>query len=235
MPLLLSSTVIQEKNKIGGGAVTLVAIEIIVPGLVEHIRIISDSVDLEWRGETWVALNFEIEDITDDAKGSIPQVDLRIANKADIMRTYIKAYDTYNKAYGFSPIEIHVFVVNKAVLDAYVDEDPYDEYTDLTGGWGEPIVEYIFDLKQPKIDKRWATFTMGAPNYYSRRYPLNRILKNFCRYPFKGERCGYIGDAYDEYGKLITCNHSLARCRELGNSTRFGNAPGVGKGGITVD
>jgi lambda family phage minor tail protein L len=213
MPIALSSIALQEKNKLAGGAITLVALEITIPGVAEPVRVVSDNQNLTWNGETWAAFNFEIEEINDQAKGEVPRVDLRVANVNRVMEAYIRDYDAYMKANGYSPVTVSIYVVNKAVIDADPD--------------APPEVEYVFDLKQPKSGQRWATFTLGAPNYYTRRYPLNRILKNSCRYRFKGERCGYAGAE-------TACSHTLARCRELSNSTRFGGAPGVGKGGIDV-
>jgi phage-related protein len=213
VPLLLSSIAIQEKNKLAGGAITLVCLKITIPGVAEPLRIVSDSQNLTWQGEMWGAFNFEVDEITDQSTGEIPRVDLRVANVNRVMDAYLRDYDAYTKANGYTPVEIYIYVVNKAVID--------------DDGNAAPEVEYLFELKQPKSSSRWATFTLGAPNYFTRRYPLNRILKNHCRFRFKAVRCGYTGAG-------TSCSHTLSACRALGNSTRFGGAPGVGKGGIEV-
>lgn len=91
-----------------------------------------------------------------------------------------------------------------------------------------PETEYVFHLKQPKTSSKWATFTLGANNPFSKRFPLNRLLKNRCRYKqFRNWRCGYAGAE-------TTCDRTLARCRELGNSERFGGTPGVGNSPVIV-
>jgi len=213
MPILLSSAAIAEKNKLAGGAITLVALMITIPGVADPVRIVSDNADLTWKGETWQAFPFEIDEVTDSSTGEIPRVDLRVANVNRVMDAYLRDYDAYTKANGFTPVEVRIYVVNQAVIDA--------------DGNAAPEVEYVFDLKQPKSSAKWATFTLGAPNVFTRRFPLHRILKNHCRFRFKSARCGYAGAE-------TACNHTLARCRELGNSIRFGGAPGVGKEGIEV-
>ncbi len=213
MPLLLSSAVIAEKNKLAGGAITLVCLKITIPGVAEPVRLVSDSVNLVWQGEAWVAFSFEIEEITDSSTGETPRVDLRVANVNRVMDAYLRDYDAYTKANGYTPVEVAIYVVNKAAIDL--------------DGNADPEVEYIFDLHKPKAGARWATFTLGAPNIFMRRFPLNRILKNHCRYRFKSARCGYSG-------VVDSCSHTLAACRALNNSSRFGGAPGVGKGGIEI-
>jgi phage-related protein len=89
-------------------------------------------------------------------------------------------------------------------------------------------VEHRFDLKQPQFDNVWATFTLGASNPFNRRFPQAMISQNHCRFRFKSDRCGYPGAE-------TVCDHTLSRCRALGNSIRFGGAPGVGNAGILID
>lgn len=50
------------------------------------------------------------------------------------------------------------------------------------------------------------------------RIPRNQISRSFCRFRFKSSECGYAGAEFQ-------CNKTLQRCRELGNSTRFGAFP----------
>lgn len=213
MPLPLSSAAIQEKNKLvsGHGNYWIVLIDINVPGLAEHIRVTSDNIETVWNGDTYTPFPFEIEEVSDSSSGEVPRVDIRVSNVTRVLERYIQDYDYYTKQNGYSPVELTISVVHSAHLD-------------LT----EPETEYVFHLKQPKTNAKWATFTLGANNPFSKRFPLNRLLKNRCRYKqFKNTRCGYTGTA-------TTCNRTLTRCRELGNSDRFGGFPGVGNSPIFV-
>lgn len=214
MPLELSSIAIQEKNKLAGGAAFHIALKIVIPGFAEPVRVCSDNVNLTWQGETWVAFPFEIEEITEQSTGEVPRVDLRVANVGGVMGAYLRDYDNYCKANGYTAIDVTIYVVNLAVI--------------LANGNADPEVEYQLLLTQPKAGSKWATFTLGAPNIYTRRCPLNRLFKNHCRFKFKDARCGYTGAA-------TSCAKTLAACRTLLNAPRFGGAPGVGKGGILVD
>jgi len=204
-----------EKNMLNADSAFLVALKITIPGITDPVRVINNSEDVTWKSETWVAFPFTIEELTDQSGGEVPAVVIRVSNVNRIMEVYLQQYDDYVKANGYSPITVDIYVINTKVIAASPD--------------AEPEVEHTFELKKPSTNAMWATFQLSAMNPYMRRFPQNRILSNHCRFKFKGTdgRCGYAGGE-------TTCNHTLARCRELSNSTRFGGAPGVGTGGFEV-
>lgn len=221
MPRTLSSVAIAEKNKLNSNSVFLVCLRIIIPGISEPLRLVSNSENISWkhpsdkRTETYVAFPFDINEISDDSSGEVPRVDVRVSNVSRAMDQYIQYYDDYVKANGYTPITISICVVNSKVI--------------ATNPAAVPEVDHDFELKQPKCDAEWATFSLSAGNPYTKRFPQNRILRNHCRYIFKGSdgRCGYTG-------LETTCDHSLLQCRARNNSERFGNAPGVGLSGFDI-
>ena len=211
MPLVISSDIIREKNKIEGGGIFIILLKIIIPGLEEPITITSDTNETVWNEETYVPFPFLLEEIHDTIKGDVPQVQLKISNVTRAIEAYIQQYDEYCKENGYSPIIVYIYVVHSEHL----------EETD-------PIVEYIFELRQPQTNAMWVTFTLSATNLFMKRFPIYRMLKNRCRYKtFKGPLCGYSGSE-------TTCDRTLARCRELGNSNRFGGFPGLGRAPLYV-
>lgn len=193
MPLSLSSIAIEEKNKLSTDSVFLVCLKITIPGLANPVYLVGDRKDFPWKGITWQAFPFQINEIT-DSTSEVPQIDILVSNVSRQMDVYLAQYDTYIKANGFSPVTVNIYVVNTRVVTANSN--------------AEPEVEHLFELKKPKADSKWATFTLGAANPYNQRFPRNKILKNFCRYKFKDSRCGYTGIA-------TTCNHTLANCRAI--------------------
>jgi phage-related protein len=217
MTLPISSIAIEEKNKLATDSVFMIALEVIIPGVTDHIRIILNNQDIIWRDgaeKPWIAFNFEIEEIGDTSKGEVPQVEVRIANVSRALEAFIQEYDAWVKMNGFEPMEIYIYVLNSKAIAA----DPLCD----------PEVEHYFELKRPKFDNRWARFTLGVPNPNQKRFPGGRIMKDHCTYRrFKGARCGYIGTE-------TTCNRTLTQCRAYNNSVHFGGAPGMGRGGIIV-
>ncbi len=214
--LSLNSIAIQEKNKLASDSVFCIALEITIPSLVDTIKVCNNTEDIAWNGATWTAFPFMVEEISDVSSGEVPRVDVKVSNVSRVFEAYLQAYDTYCKANGFSPIEVSIFVINTAVIAASPTADAE--------------VEHVFELKQPKTDSQWATFTLGASNPFQRRFPQNRMLKNHCRFIYKGSdgRCGATTATF------TTCSHTLTACRERDNSERFGGTPGIGSGGFSV-
>lgn len=70
-------------------------------------------------------------------------------------------------------------------------------------------------------------FEIGGPNLYRHRFPSRRYMPNLCEVTFKGALCGYSGAEY-------ACDHTLARCRVLGNAARFGGSPGLSPQSLRV-
>ena len=241
MPHTISSYAIQEKNKLTSNTVWLLMLEITIPGVTVPIRITSNNESITWRDETWVAFPFELDDISEESKGEVPQVTLRVSNVTRVMESYLQDFDLYTKTNGYSPIEVRIYVVNNqgsfssgvvtdttadgAVTDTTLEGATTNELYDITNPDAE--VEHVFELMNPKTNSMWATFVLGASNPFRKRFPQARILKSHCRFVFKDAWCGYGGIE-------TTCDKTLTRCRALSNSDRYGGFPGVGRGGIKV-
>lgn len=209
----LSSTAIAEKNKLGTSSVFLVLARITIPGEASPIYVAANNEAVSWDSQTWTPFPFEIDELGEESKGEIPQVVIRVGNQSRVMEQYLQDYDSYCKTNGFAAITCDLFVVNTLNL-----------------GSATPEVQHTFDLKQTGTDAEWAYFTLGAGNPWTRRAPLNRILRNQCRWIFKGTECAYAG-------ATTTCNKTLSACRAMtggSNSIRFGGFPGVGNKGIRI-
>ena len=170
MALTISSVALEEKNKLSSDGVWYLALKITIPGLVDPIRLIRNNENIEWptgSGINWIAFPFELDEIGEESKGEVPQVELKVSNISRVMEQYLQDYDAYIKRYGFSPVEVNIYVINSKNLAS-----------------ATPEVEYLFELKQPKTNYRWATFVLGASNPFNKRFPQNRMLKNHCRFKF---------------------------------------------------
>jgi len=203
--ITISDYMLEEKNKVSSGTVTMVLLEITIPGSAIPARICSNNEDITWRSETWQAFPFQFDEIGESSKGEIPRVDISISNVNQVMENYIQAYDTYTKINGYTAIMVSIFVVNSGYL---ADTNPE--------------VEYLFELQDARSGPQWAVFTLSAPSPYNQRYPLQRMMKNHCQVrKFKDVECGYVGVA-------TVCDRTLATCRTFNNSGRFRACPGAG-------
>jgi phage-related protein len=216
MPQTLSSIAITEKNKLGTDSVFVAFLEATIPGVGTPLRVASNTENVVWPtgvGTTWTAFPFELGDISEDGRGEVPSLSIKIGNESRVMEQYIQAYDLYCKTNGYSPITCVIYIVNTKNLAS-----------------GTPETQHAFDLDKITTDSKWATFTIGASNPWRKRVPLNRVLRNQCRWVFKSTQCGYSG-------ATATCGKTLSACRAMSggsNSVRFGGFPGIGSTGIKL-
>ncbi|MDQ5985866.1 MAG: hypothetical protein CSYNP_01583 [Syntrophus sp. SKADARSKE-3] len=212
--MTLSSIAIEEKNKLAAASVFLLCLRITIPEQ-DTLYFVRNNEDIAWNGQIWMASSFDIDEISDLSTGENPQLGLRIPNFLSTSERIVHDYDLHCKNEGFEPVIIDVYLINTRAVAANQFCDPESEYS--------------FELISPSADPLWVTFTLGAPNPWNKRMPLNRVMRNFCRYRrFKMDpRCQYTGDETE-------CDRTLTRCRELGNSIHFGGAPGIGTGGMNL-
>jgi hypothetical protein len=69
-------------------------------------KVISNTEDITWRGETWQSFPFELGEIEEESKGVVPKVELRISNVNRVIESYLQEYDTYVKNNGYVVEEI---------------------------------------------------------------------------------------------------------------------------------
>ena len=200
MAKLISTALVAEKNKVASVSAWLLLVEVNFPS-AETIYITDNTEDFDWNGQTWQALPFKLDPIREDGKGALPTFALRITNVGRLLTSVIEQYD------GCTGATVTLRVINSAHPEEL-----------------EPVFEEVGSISGVTVDKDWASFTVGAENPLLQRSPRQRYLMNHCRYKeFKGELCGYTGDAGN-------CDRTMSTCDSLGNLTRFGGFPGIGVG-----
>lgn len=206
MALLLSPAAYVEKNALGSTGVWVIFLEIFIPQLNDYIRVCSNTEDMFWDGKLWQSFLFSFDEIGDHAKGEIPQFVVRVCNINGTVESYIEQAD------GATGSVVRLLVANTNIASNI------------------PEVELEFRVKSSSVDNKWASFTLGVANPYAILVG-QRLIRTGCRFTgpdgskngFKGPRCKYAG-------AQTSCNKTLSRCRELGNSLNFGGAPGIGIG-----
>lgn len=198
----LSLATILEKNKLQSDGAWLVLLEIQFSGV--SLRLVRSTAEegIEWNGHKWASFPFELDDINDDAKATNPSVTIKVGNQT---RTAQRYADMYN---GGVDAVVYIRVVHENHLDIV-----------------EPDLELEFVVTEAESDDDWVYFTLGTDDADDKRFPEDRILKDWCPYAFKSIRCGYNGSA-------APCTHTLASCKALGNGLRFGGEFSLPVGGI---
>jgi phage-related protein len=213
MPLPISSIAIEEKNKLATDSVWMICMRLTIPGASPtYVHVVKNTENITWPtgGQVWQAFPFDIEPIPAEGKGEVPKVEVSVSNVTRALEIYVLAYDTYIKTAGFDPIIVDLYLINSKNLAS-----------------ATPEVWHQFELKSPKMTATMATFTLGASNPYSKRFPQDRILKDHCRHRFKDSRCKYVGGG-------STCSKTFAACTAYANTLNYGGFPGAGLGGLRL-
>lgn len=187
-----------EKNKLSTDSCFLVLLEI---RLENTIYICYNNEDVTWQGQLYQAFPFEIGETNESSDGSDPNISLKVSNVAQGFQWYVE------DSGGGVGTEIVLRVVNSKNMN------------------GNPDLEEVYNVISCKVTEQWIEFTLGNDYSAKTRRPLDRYMKNNCRFAYKGVRCGYNGN-------MSTCDHTLADCREHRNSKRYGGFPGIDQKGV---
>lgn len=161
------------------------------------IRLVRNTEDVTFGGNLYTAFAFDIDNVRSGGDGRIQGVSLKVANPGRALQPYMEAHD------GLVGCGITLRVVHADNLAA--------DYSELTLQW---------EILSAESAEDWIVFSLGAENPLRRRFPLHVAIPFSCNWTFKGVECGYSGAA-------ASCPRTLAYCRSLGNSVRFGGRPGI--------
>ncbi len=187
-----------EKNKLSTDSCMLVLLEI---RLQNTVYICYNNEDITGKGQLYQAFPFTIGETSEDSDGSDPNVSLKVSNVSQGLQWYVE------DSGGGVGTQVILRVVNSKNLNGNADLEEY--YTVLSS----------------KIDEQWVEFTLGTDYSARTRRPLDRYMKNNCRFKYKSARCGYTGNS-------SSCAHTLTACRARGNSKRFGGFVGIDQKGV---
>jgi len=168
------------------------------------MRIVNNTDDVSFGGNTYTAFAFTINQPKQSSKGEIPSVQLQVANATRTLQTYL---EEYNGGVGAS---VTIRIVNAGHLT--------EDYAELTT---------TMTVIAAKATAQWVTWTLSAVNPLNRKFPSCQYIATSCRFKFKGVHCGYAGAE-------TACSRTLNRCQQLGNSSRFGGFPGLDGRGLRL-
>lgn len=166
--LTLSQASIIEKNKIATDGVWLMLLELQLNN-GDVIRLVNNTEDITFRGDTYIAFPFTIEEISEDGK-ELPNVQLQVSNATGTIQRLVEVHN------GLGDTAVKIRVINTNVPN--VSE-----------------VEENFIVTGSSADNTWVNFTLGTDFSQSRRFPPTRVMKDYCPFKFKGVECGYKGRA----------------------------------------
>jgi len=202
--MALSDKLIEVKNSLDCKFPWLLLLEFNVLGDdSEIIRVVKNTEDVVYKGNTYTAFNFSLSSIEQNIEGQITSVSLAVSGISHVLQPYVEMYE------GCTSATIALTVIHADNLE--------EDYSEL---------EQHFSVLSTRMTALDVQFTIGAPSPLKQRFPLYRFFSDICSYQtFKGPRCGYAGGE-------SSCDRRFCTCRELGNSARFGGQPGLRSGGV---
>ena len=198
----ISLTTLVEKNKSTQSLPWVTLLEVQIKDSDEVLRLVRDVESQEWGGETWLAFPFEFGEVKEDSK-EYPEVELTINNSNLAFQSYIED----NEGCIGSTIIMRIVYAGNLTIENTKAE-----------------IEEIFCVNATSSNATEIKFTLGANQPNNLRFPLNRYLKNHCRFVFKSTKCGYTGDE-------TSCDKTRTTCDKYGNIARFGGFPTIPVGG----
>jgi len=212
MALPISAAAIIEKNKLVGEGAWLVLLKIEIPN-VATLHLVRNTDPITWRGIEWTPFPFELDDSSEDSKGELPSLTIRVSNVTRSIQYYLE------QGQGGIGSTVTLYVVHSKHLDQW-----------------DPEVEEVFEVIDSGTNSQWATFSLGAGYPTMARRPERRIMKNSCPFKYGGVECGVTAAVMNVYP---TCNGTLSDCRQRGprnpdGSLRFGGEPTIPQGGLYV-
>lgn len=205
--LSLSAAAIIEKNKIAADGAFLVLLEIVLTTPAITLRLVRNTDEITWRGQTWTPFPFDLDDVTEDSKGELPSITIRVSNVTRIIQYYLE------QGNGGVGATVTLFVVHSKNLASAAAE-----------------LEETFEITDSSADANWVTFSLGAGYPLMARRPEKRMLKNFCPFEYGGIECSVSAATKAAYP---ACQKTLLQCRERNNSARYGGEPSI-PGGLYV-
>ena len=173
---------IVQKNLLSYGPV-IELLEIEMTELTTTLYLTSNNEDVVWGGHTWTKFPFRAGDQQDTSEGELSSFDIQVSNVLGIIEGYLDR--TENDLSGDK-------VTYRLVHADYLDKAAF-----ITSVW---------EILGVKCDSEWVTFSLGGPNIFSKRFPLNIYKYNLCRWrKFKGTECAYTGVG-------SSCDRTFSQC-----------------------
>ena len=154
---------------------------------------------------TYKAGELTLSQIRESGDGTIPKLGVGLSNISQEWQALLEAHA------GLVGQPARLLLVNFGTLEA--------------GAY----LQYDSEIISVESDARRVNFEMGNFNLSNQKVPDTRAMRDFCRFRYKGPRCGYTGAISDCDKTLNGANGCVVHA----NSPRFGGFPAIPKvGGI---
>lgn len=202
MPKIIPISTVVEKNRLSSDVPFLICLDITVidpltQSTVETLRIVKNTENFTYNGNTYTAANFSIDFKSEGS--SQPTIQLGIVDHSRLVQAKMQSYG------GGVGFKVTVTVVNAGAPAAPAE-----------------IVEF-FEVVAASATDYVATFTLGAESGLARIFPRRRQMRDFCSWRYKSTECGYAG----AMGSCDLTLNGPNGCVAHANAQHFGGFPGI--------
>ena len=192
----INSNFKSEKNSQESTVIRLYTLED-YDGAGSNLRFAEWDEDITFDGLVYTKFPITIDRISENNRGTIDVVNVRISNVSRLIETYLQQYDIRTKTVRIK----RVWLGQLADANAYIED--------------------IFQINGISSNDSDVTLTLTSKlDLLEVNLPLRMYTRNYCQWRFKSTECGYAGAE-------STCNKTKQRCKELDNFSRFGGFPSV--------
>jgi len=167
MPVSMPSNITSIKNDLNQPGSWVWLIVFTLPDMTV-LRYVGNTEDVSYGGNTYTALNFDIDKFAFNTDGEIPEITASISNIGYALQSYIQE-DVIGGTVSFLQVNTD-----------YLAED-----------YSEDLLTFTIS----GVEVTWAivNFTLSISPELRFRTPEDRFNPYTCRHKFKGGRCGYTG------------------------------------------
>ena len=178
----------------------------------KFLRYTNDNQTLQYNGEYYYPMPFNISDVTESKDSKITTRKLSLGNADGIIGGLVAAYN------GFTDSNVTLLLGQRNIIETY-------------GNIAR--IEY-YQIMRADENEEYMVFEMGIPNVNIKDFPSVDYSKDYCPYEYGGKGCVDPSDPNQpDTTTYPTCNRSYADCQERSNDERFGAFPSFPYGSLS--
>ena len=188
------------KNSMASGDGWYLLFEVQADPGVEHFFVTNYPTNIEFDGLLYRPLSLRIGDWKEDTEGNLEELPITFGTVGTSISRTVDAYD------GLVDAEAVVRIVNDGLLDTPA-----------------AVLEQKFTVTGCTMSQDGVMLTLGHYNLLSQIFPKTRFDRHHCRFPYKGDLCGYAGAMANCSKRLDGANG----CTAHSNEAHFGGFTGI--------
>ncbi len=132
------------------------------------LRICSNTDNVTFENQEFIAFPFSIDEITESNKGELPSISITMSNVQRLVQAYVEQDESLGSGWS-----VHIDIVHTSTL----------------------LREIYYDFVTTNVtaDESHVVFQCGMQNPLRYQFPRVRMLPNSCQHSFKKGGCTYSG------------------------------------------